>query len=170
MAASATEMRLYEITGVLVDIEEMLIENDGVLTEEMEQLLDEMTAAFPEKVDGIASLVQQFGRMGEAAKAEAKRLADLAQARSNAAERLKAYLLREMKRVGKMKVETGRFVVRVQGNSRPSIAWAGTEETIPAEFRRVRVELDGAAAYEAHKAGRLPEGFEVNTGSHIRIQ
>ena len=73
-------------------------------------------------------------------------------------------------------METPTVKVRIQKNTRPSIRCAIVE--IPEPFRRIRVEFDGQAAYEALKAARcLPsepgrmeiDGLVVELGRHVRI-
>lgn len=82
----------------------------------------------------------------------------------------------QMRRVGRTRVETPTVKVRIQRNSRPSIRCASAE--IPDRFRRVRVEFDGQAAYDALKAtGCLPrepgrrvvDGLVVELGEDVRI-
>ena len=77
--------------------------------------------------------------------------------------------MEQLQRVNQTKVVTPLAVVRIQKNSRPSIQWP-EGGLIPEAFQRVTVTLDGAKAYDAFKAGTLPKGFEVEHGSHLRIQ
>jgi hypothetical protein len=82
----------------------------------------------------------------------------------------------QMERAGTTRVETPTVKVRIQKNTRPSIRCSTAE--IPEQFRRVRVEFDGAAAYDALKAAKcLPEepgrievsGLVVELGRHLRV-
>ena len=82
----------------------------------------------------------------------------------------------QMQRAGTARVETPTVKVRIQKNTRPSIRCASAE--IPEQFRRVRVEFDGHAAYDALKAAKcLPQepglvqvnGLVVELGQHVRI-
>jgi hypothetical protein len=166
----STMLRLYEITDEMLDIERALEEAGGELTPEMEAQLDAVAGAFDEKVERVCAVIQNAQRTADAAKLEAERLADLSRANAKSAESLKRYLAGQMARLGRNKVATDRFRVSLQNNSRPSIRWTLGPERIPELFRTVEIKVDGNAAYEAWKAGKvLPEGFEVERGQHLRI-
>lgn len=163
-------LKLYELPTAYEELEEALIEAGGELTPEIEARLDALEGNLEAKVDGLVGLAQQLARMGEAADAEAARLKRLASARTAAAGRLKEYLLRTLEQLGRPKVETDRFAVRVQRNGRPSITWPGDPSDLPMDLARLEVKLDGQAAYERWKRdGEMPEGFVVALGSHLRI-
>lgn len=164
-------MSLYDLTAEWLEIEDLLIENGGELTAELEERLAAVQGGIEERTDAICAVVQRLTRAAEAAKAEADRLTALARSRQNSADRLKRYLLDRLTDIGREKVETNRFVVRVQQNGRPSIAWELDPELLPAELQRVTVALDGTAAYERWKRGEpLPPGMEVTVGRHLRIR
>lgn len=166
----ATHLRLFDIVEELEAIADELYESGGVITPEMEARLDALEGALPEKIDRICSVIQNNARAAEAAKAEADRLAALAKSRENTARGLKTYLLNALQKRGTHKVMCDRFTVRIQKNGRPSIQWTKDVAEIPEPFRRVRVELDGDAAYgEWRSTKQLPEGFAVELGSHLRI-
>ena len=89
---------------------------------------------------------------------------------------LKRYLMFQLQRAGTTRVETPTVKVRIQKNTRPSIRCISPE--IPEPFRRVRVEFDAPAAYEALKRGDcLPDepgrieidGLVVELGQHVRV-
>lgn len=168
---TATTLRLYEVGAELEAVVEELIEGGGELTPELETRLDEWTAAFHDKAERVALYIQNLQGLAKAAKQEADRLKELASVRQNAADRLKAYLQGEMEATGERKIETPRANLWLQKNGRPSIRWMRNVEEIPAPFKRVKVELDGNAAYEEYRTGgELPEGFEVEVGHHLRIR
>lgn len=123
------------------------------------------------KNESLAWVVQRLTREAEAAKAERERLDALAGARANSADRLKRYLLGWLQSMELQRVETPRFVVRIQKNGRPSFVVAPDTE-LPVEFRRVRIEKDLTALYEAWKRDPegLPDGVTAETGWHVRIQ
>lgn len=164
-------LKLYEITDALQDVGDALMDNGGELTPELEALLDSLEGAFEHKAENVALFIRQLEVNGAAAATEAKRLTELAQQRERAATRLKSYLLENMQRTDHQKVETPRVKIRVQRNSRPSIHWMKDAEKLPVELKRVKVELDGEAAYKIWKTepAALPDGFEVVLGSHLRI-
>jgi hypothetical protein len=75
-----------------------------------------------------------------------------------------------MQRTGETKIETDLVRLRIQQNSRPSIQFFGPADLIPEPFKRVTVLLDSEKAYTEWKAtGKLPDGFVVDRGVHLRI-
>ena len=161
-------LKLYELADAYERIAEALIENGGELTPELSAELDAIEGAFEAKVERVALYVRNLLATAEAADAEAARLAALARTRRQGAEGLKGYLMAQLDRVEKPKVETPLVVVRIQKNSRPSIQWPDTQ-AIPEAYQRVTVSLDGQKVYQDWKAGTLPSGFVVEQGRHLRI-
>lgn len=163
-------LRLYEIPAEFRAIDEAIDDLDGEITPEIEARLDALvTGELALHVDSIVALVRENETAAHAYHAEAQRLADLSRGRLRAAERLKEYLRANLEACGLDGAKGRLFRVRVQKNGRPSIRWEGRPETIPEPYRRVSIDLDGTAAYEAWKAGTLPAGFDVALGSHLRI-
>jgi hypothetical protein len=161
---------LYEIADELIEIQDMLIDTGGELTPEIEDRLDQLTGAFDDKVERICKLVQSQVRLGESAKAEARRLEQLSHVREQSASGLKRYLMREMVRTNRRKIELPTCRVRVQTNGRPRIEWTRGTATLPPEYRRVEIMLNSDAAYNHWKVtGSLPDGFTVELGQHLRI-
>lgn len=164
-------IRLYEITDALDNIEAALLESNGVLSDEMEAELEAMELAFDEKVERICRVITNNERTAAAYADEIDRLALHRDAHERTAKRLKEYLKGAMLVLGRDKVSAGVFKVAIQNNSRPSISWTLAPEDIPEPFKRIRVELNGTAAYDAYRdKGTLPEGFEIVNGQHVRIR
>jgi len=138
-------LKLYELADAYERIAEALIENGGELTAELAVDLDAIEGAFEAKVERVALYVRNLLATADAADAEAARLAVLARSRRQAADGLKGYLMAQLDRVEKPKVETPLIVVRIQKNSRPSIQWPDTLP-IPEGYQRVTVSLDGQKA------------------------
>jgi len=161
-------LKLYELADAYEQIAEALIENGGELTPELAAGLDAIEGAFEAKVERVALYVRNLLVTADAADAEAVRLGALARSRRQGAEGLKGYLMAQLDRVEKPKVETPLVVVRIQQNSRPAIQWPDTLP-IPEGYQRVTVSLDGQKAYSDWKAGTLPSGFVVEQGRHLRI-
>jgi hypothetical protein len=161
---------LYQLTASLVSVMDALVEAGGELTPELQAQLEQAEGDFKTKVERVALGIRHLVVTGEAAATEASRLTLLARARLNASERLKDYLREQMLQAEQRKVETDRVRVSVVTNSRPTIKWLAAPDTIPEAFRRTKVELDGDAALQAYRdRGRLPEGFQVLVGTHLRI-
>lgn len=167
---SPTRLKLWEVADELEAIGEALIEGGGELTPELEARLDAMEGEFERKVERIALYVQECKANEAAAKLEADRLTARARAFERKADGLKSYLLFAMKRADWDKLTTPLVSVGVQKNSRPSIRWPGDPATAPEAFRRTVVQVDGQAAYEAYRAGDPLDGFQIETGFHVRIR
>lgn len=163
-------LTLYEIANAFEVVEDALLENGGDLTDEIVALLDQAEGALEWKVERICRLIRNHEGTSIAFKTERERLQAHERAHARSAESLKTYLFQQLTRIGKDKVNAGVFKVALQHNSRPSIAWQGEPDTIPGEFKRVKIELNGDAAYAAYKANALPSGFTVVTGLHVRIR
>ncbi len=160
-------MRLYEIPLAFRQWEAKI--EDGELTPELEREFEQITMALNVKVDGIVALVRENDRAADAFRAEARAFLDKARARENLADRLKQYLLRHLKLVGRDRVDGLRFSVRVCTNALPTITYPDGGE-VPTAFLAVAYSLDRDAAQKAFRAGTLPAGFEVTFGQHLRIR
>ena len=149
----------------------------GEVPEYLEGLLDAAVEGLEEKVKRTALVVQNLGANAKAAKSEADRLAATARTYERQAEVLKRYLKIQLERAGVPRVETELVKARIQTNGRPTIVPLNPD-AIPEAYQRVRVEFDGAKAYDELKsAGLLPtepgevviDGLRVTLGTHLRI-
>lgn len=180
---SAPMLKLHEYVDELQaalewigEHEEEILTAGGELPRELAELLEQLDGDLTENVRRVALVILNLTASAKAAAGEAERIAAMARGYDRQAESLKRYLLFQMQRAGATRVETPTVKVRIQKNTRPSIRCASTE--IPEPFRRVRVEFDGQAAYNALKAAQaLPQepgrtemnGLVVELGQHIRI-
>lgn len=143
---------------------------DGELTDQAIEELDRLEMAFHAKAESIALIVRERLGLAKALEEESRRLADMARAQHAVVDRLKTYLKIGMETSGETKITGTLAKLWVQRNGRPAIAWGYEVADLPTEFKRVRVELDGDAAYEAYRRdGALPDGFTVVQGTHLRI-
>jgi hypothetical protein len=162
-------MELYKISE---QIRNLLSQetDDGELPPSVAEQLGKTEQQFNERCEDIAAYRAELLAQAEGIKKEAERLAAWQGRLERKAEFLKSYVQNQMEGVGVQKIEGKLFKLRIQNNSRPSIAVkAGCE--IPERFKRVKVELDGNLAWERWKAGEeLPESLDVKLGSHLRVQ
>lgn len=162
-------MKLYELPDAFSEIEALIEELDGELPGDLEDRLNSLEVTLGEKIDAIC--VKMSENLAEVAfyKAEIDRLA----ARKRAVERrvdwYKGYIRRTLETLGRDHAVGKLFKVRIQKNGVPKIRWTGTPDSIPEGFRKETVEVDQAAVMEAWKSGSLPDGFDVEVGSHLRI-
>lgn len=162
-------LKLYELPPAFAVLDSEIEAADGELSEALEGRLEALEATLEDRVDAVAVLVRQADLEASGYQAEIERLTARRRVAENRRDRLKAYLKRTLETLGRDRVNTARFSVRIQRNSAPSIRWGGSPNTIPEEFARVTVDLDGVKARRAWEAGELPDGFDVVLGTHLRI-
>lgn len=167
----APVIRLYELPDEFEAIEAELMENGGELTPEIEARIDALELALDQKAGRICRMIRNHDASARAYDEEIDRLKAHKQTHEITVKRLKDYLHTTMNRLERIEIAAGIFKVVLQNNSRPAIRWTGDVNDIPEPFKRVRVELDGDAAYNVVKGGgTLPDGFEVVRGQHVRIR
>ena len=107
-------MNLYELTAEQARIEDLLEENGGEITPEIEEALTLTAEALPKKVDGYGVLIRQFAAAEAACDAEIKRLQALKKTAQNAQKGMKDRILYAMKTFGfdKLAGETTKFSTR----------------------------------------------------------
>ena len=160
---------LYALADEYEALGQRLLEAEGELTDELSAEWDKLSEAITEKVENTALFIRNLEATAKAEEEEASRFANRAKTKRFAAKSLKHYLKMNLVRVGRDRIETLRVKARIQNNSRPSIRWLGDIHKCPIELCRVTVELDGTKAYTSWKEEKLPEGFEVNRGTHLRL-
>lgn len=161
---------LWAITDDLAEVGALIAENGGELSEELEERLNKLEGELEAKVERIALFIRESEGMAKAAKEEKDRLHAIQKHHTDKAEGLKKYLRLCMEGAGKEVVETHRARVRVVRNSRPTIRWTKSVHALPDGYRRTTIAPDLSAALEDIDAGATPpEGFEVEHGTHIRI-
>jgi FtsZ-binding cell division protein ZapB len=162
------EHKLYQFPEA---IDRILAESeDGELTPDQAAALDRVLGKLQEKVRSVVGVIRHLEMLADGCKDEKDRLASRQRSLSRQVDSLKEYLLRCMADEETARIVTDIGTVSRVANSRPSIRWAWTDREPPEEFQRVKVELDGQKAYEAYKAGTLPDGFLVETGESLRVR
>lgn len=164
-------MRFYEIAREYRELcSELEDSESGELTEEVAAKFAGLSDGLEKKARAIVSLMAELNAEAKAAAEESKRVAAIAKSKTNAAERLRAYLLECLQNAGIQKIDVGIAKLSVQKASRPSIRWV-KEEPIPEEFERWAVALDGQKVYDEWKAtGKLPEGFSIEWTTFLGVR
>lgn len=157
-------LRLYEIPEVFRKIEEVLLETGGELTPELEALMAEAEIASAEKIENAWAVVKHLQAFGEAAKAEADRLADRAKSATAAADRLKALILPAVTALGG-KVKTTRWTVFTTTRKGQAFELRPGRQyfELPGEWLRTKdPELNKTAIKDAIAAGAaIPDALVV---------
>lgn len=98
-------LTLYELTAEQQHIEDLLIENGGELTPELEAALAENATALAAKVDGYQHIIARLGMIAEASKKEKDRFAERQKVAENSVKRIREHLARTMQEQGISKLE-----------------------------------------------------------------
>ena len=165
-------MNLYELTAEQARIEDLLEENGGEITPEIEEALTLTAEALPKKVDGYGVLIRQFAAAEAACDAEIKRLQGLKKTAQNAQKGMKDRILYAMQTFGfdKLAGETTKFSTRASKavdvnedvllmNYREKIA--RFVSTLP-DWISLEVKVSKQVIKDTYKAtGITPEGAQV---------
>lgn len=160
---------LYDISLEGMQIADILAENEGELTPELEARLDALMQAGPERIEAAAMVVRNIEADALACKAEAQRLAERASSFENNAKRLKDRITIALDAAFNGKVKTSRFTLWTQ-KSADSVAFDLREEftldMLQEDFPeavRTKKELDKQALRKLFDAGApLPEAVFVD--------
>lgn len=140
---------LWNISEEMIELENLinqLQESEELSEEEKEIKINELFSEwltadtnFEEKAEKVAHYIKYLEAITEARKAEAKRIRVLASMSEKQGDKLRNYLIREMQRVNKTKIEgvTCKLSMR---KKQPSICLKVEPEELPDEFKRVKIE------------------------------
>lgn len=158
-------MRLYEISQA---IRELLDREE--LTDDQLNEVEALNLTFDDKVDGICAVMAELEGDADAIQAQTKRL-DQRWARIGARiVRLKTYLKLCLEQAQLKAHKTKLWSVRIQA-SPPSARAVLPPEQLPEQFQRKKLEANAAEAIAYFKlTGTVPPGFEISTGSHLRVE
>jgi hypothetical protein len=165
-------MNLYEIASHYRALSAKIEDNDGELTPEIREALDEMGDGIDRKADSIRQLIAELRMHEVGLKAEAEEwLVRLARKRREI-EGWKSYLLSALERAGLDRAGRTHQVVICRNSSPEDIRWVGEGE-FPEEYLRITTTAvkDRAKLLELYRQGRLPEGFLPEPhGKHLRFR
>jgi len=162
--------RLADYPGVLAALFSEIEDADGEMTVDQSDLLEVLEVGFTEKVESTWLFARELEDRAAACQATASRYADRAASLTKKAARLKSFIVDAMQATGNTKVRGTFANVSLVKNSRPSIRWEGDVDFIPPAFQTIKttVGLNSDEALKAWKDDRLPAGFTVQIGSHLR--
>jgi hypothetical protein len=176
----STKITLYDLTHEGLEIFDMLSDNLGELTPELEQRLDKLMLEGPARIEAAAMVVRTMEQNATACEFEAQRLRDRSKAFEAQADRLKKRMTACLDVAFSGKVKTPLFTIWTQKSADRTVAElvpGFTPEMLHAErpdLVRVKMELDREKVVSDLKAGKpLPELilFEQKEGSrYVRIK
>ena len=162
---------LYELSTQLQRINEALIDNKGIISEDLEAIIDNLLPAIAEKASNLAKWCINIDGNVEAINAEITRLKKRKEVNDHLKDRLKAYLKDSMEKAGMDKIDTGIMVLAIQRNP-PSVDWVD-ESVIPASYKDIIPEhyvISKKRILEALKAGEEVKGARLHRGTHLVLR
>ncbi len=153
--------KLWQISDDILELERLIdeIEDCNDLTESEKEVRRNHVfsewlnteAKFDEKAEKVAHYIKYLEAVTEARKAEMKRLKTLAELSEKQASKLRDYLVTEMLRVDKRKVEgvTCKLSMR---RKQPRVCLNIEPEQLPSEYQRVKIEANLTEIKKALKA------------------
>ncbi len=168
-----TIQRLYEASGAARELEAMLLDSEGELTEAMDghfDILAQKAESLPACVDEVLSLVREIEVRAEARKAEAERLRQRAKRDEAVAAWMKSQVLRVMQAEGMKTLETPRWrATAAMPGGKAALEIVGD---VPAEFTReeIRITPDKDAIRAAIESGQtLPFAYLVAKQPYLKV-
>ena len=160
-------MNIYELTGAIKELHDMLDEDKVEELAELEaKLLDEL---IPEKVDGYRRLVMTLHGEVHTIDTEIARLKARSESRSKLIERLKTRLKTALESSGLKSFKTPLGTVSVQASA-PAVV-IEHEDLVPLQFFDVpSPRVSKSAIGQALRAGQDVPGARLVRGTHLRIK
>ena len=162
--------RLYEITGEILALQEML-ETDEYDAEILADTLEGVQGEYEFKLESYCKVIKNLEADAEALKNEAKRLTDRRKVLENNIDRLKKAMFESMKATGMTKVKGQLFTVAIQknGGKLPIIVDVDVDE-LPDELVKVVESPDLEAISKLLEQGESPLAHYGERGESLRIK
>ena len=134
-------MTLYEITGELLELQNMI--EEGVDPDVINDTIESVEFDLEQKAEGYVMVIRNLEAQAKAIKDEEKRLREKRLSAENGIERLKKRLFDSMNATGKKKLNAGVFTLSVQknGGALPVIIDADVEN-MPKEMLKIEIRPD----------------------------
>jgi hypothetical protein len=168
-------MSLYEISSELQSLIDLA--DSGGTDAEMDAAIAEhrgaIVEAFDAKADGYAALIRTCEARSDARRAEAKRMAALADSDEGLADRLRIALRDAMTSTGRTKVETARFRLAVRANGGKAPLLIADESALPGQYvvPVISTKIDKEGIRAALEAGQAVPGASIGErGSRLDIK
>lgn len=161
---------LFHISQEYRQIADILEQNGGELTPELEEALNNNQQALQVKASNIAFVIRDFDLDAEKIAKEIERLQKLQKSKLNAKERLKAYLKQNMEATGITEIKCDLVTVRLQ-NSRSSVEIIDKEK-IPKKYLTKKIDFvpDKKSIKEALESGQTVNGVELKKNKSLIIK
>ena len=165
-------MNLYELTGDILKLQNILESGEVVDQEFLADVLADTTADYDEKIESYAKVIKNLTANIDALKAETERLTARRKTLETNIASLKARMFESMKLTGKTKIKGDLFTVSIQQNGgKPPVIVDVKTEDLPDELVKIeeKPDLDAIAAYIEKNPDNKLAHFGVR-GESLRIR
>lgn len=164
-------MNVWSLSTNWQQLDQLLEESCGELTPEIEALMGELVTASKDALEGAGFYRNWLKAQVAVCKERRAALAATIESLEQRQERLDAALVVVLKALGKPQ-KFAEFTLTTQ--TRESVAFAPKPGVdlidLPSEFIRIKdPELNLSALKDAHKAGKLPDGVDVEVSSSTGV-
>ncbi|MGM0260508.1 siphovirus Gp157 family protein [Enterococcus sp. AZ102] len=159
-------LSIYELTERFNKVAEMLIDED--CDQSVIDTLESLDMAIEEKADNYARLIRNQKSTSKGISEEIKRLQQRKKFVDNSVERMEKGLYNSMVSIGKTKFKTDLFSFNIQKNP-PKLEYE-SEELVPKDFKKIKVEIDKTALKKAILSGLEIDGVSVTRSEGVRIR
>ena len=163
-------MKLYELTGKIKELEELLFESGGEISDEMIKEMEETQASLEQKVEGYMKVLATLLSNSTAADDEVRRLKTIAARNKNAHTRLKSYLMMMLEEIGVDKVETpfGTCSIRTAGVAK--LVLNTDLDDLPDDLCKFKREPDNEKIRSLIEEGKISSDVaELQKSTYLRI-
>jgi len=169
-------MNLYEMSGRFADIQKQLdFENESMTDTEYRDALVEsfnkIEGELNEKVDAYCAIIKQKEAVGKARVEEAARIEALSSTDFSSAKRMREAMMLVLNALGKTKLDTVLHKVSIRGNGGKQPLVIEDDNNIPAEWTKVRYDIDRDKIRTALESGELLDFAVLSPrGNHLSIK
>jgi len=160
-------MNLYEINQTQEELNNLLEENCGELTPELEAALEMNMDNFTLKAENYVKAMKNYKAEADAISEEIKRLQEKKKICETAVSRMKTALCDSMGVFGLSKAQAGLFKISRTSNTSVKIL---DEDAIPQEYKKVKYEVSKTAIKTAINEGKKVAGAELEETHSITIR
>lgn len=162
-------LSLYQLTGQLLEVQNALLEMEGLDDETIQNTLAGYEAPLEDKAIGYVMVMRNFEASAKAIKEQEDALAKRRKALEAKVERLKKNLLDNLLAADKLKIDRPEAVITIAKS--PGKVEVRDEAQIPADYYDTPPPvLNRRAIAEAISAGAVVPGAELVPGWSLRIK
>lgn len=155
---------LYSQAEELTALYELIEMDQGEVTEDHEQLMEELFKAIESKTDGVVQFVQSLEDQIASAKNRKKEITSFITARENAIDRVKDYVMSCMDRSGSKSFSGDLFEIKERKPSK--VLSISDEKLVPVEYLKTTTSVNKTELTKAVKSGELNiEGIKMIDGN-----